>query len=397
VSLLLLTLLNLFNYLDRYVIAGLLPRIETEFGISHTQAGILGSLFIGVYMVASPLGGYLGDRLPRRWVVAGAGLLWSFATLGSGLSQSFMALLVARALIGLGEAGYGTVAPSLLCDLYPRERRTRALSIFYVAMPLGAALGYGLGGAFSQSGDWRRAFFVAGLPGLLLAALALRLPEPSRGQADEVTHSGPLDLKAALRQVTRNARFWINTGGQTLMTFSVGGLSFWMPTFLERERGMASAQAGLGVGAVTALAGILGTLAGGWLGARWSRFRDGGLLLSGVAFALAALPMAGSALFLSPTLIFTSIFLSLFLVFTSTGPINSALMESVPPSVRGFAMGLSILVLHLLGDAISPPLIGRIAEKASFSAAVLANAVPLGLAGVLLIVGQRAVARIGNS
>ena len=389
-SLLLLTLLNLFNYLDRYVIAGVLPRIEAEFGVSHAQAGLLGSLFIGIYMVASPLGGYLSDRFPRRFVAAGAALLWSLATLGSGLSGSFAALLVARAFIGLGEAGYGTVAPALLCDLYPRERRSTALSIFYVAMPLGAALGYGLGGAFSEGGAWRQAFLIAGIPGLLLAAWALRLPEPPRGAADGLPDLGKVPFGEALRLLRRNGRFWLNTAGQTLMTFSVGGLAFWMPTFLERERGMAASQAGLGVGAVTAAAGIAGTLVGGWLGARWSRrASEAGLLLSGVAFALAAVPMVGSALFRSPALIFGSIFLSLFLVFISTGPINAALMEAVAPSVRGFAMGLSILVLHLLGDALSPPLIGWIAQRASFGAAVLLNAVPLFLGGAVLWVGAR--------
>lgn len=389
-SLFLLTLLNLFNYLDRYVVAGVLPRIEAEFGISHARAGTLASLFIVVYMVASPLGGYLADRFPRRFVAAGAAFAWSLATLGSAFSASFLGLLVARAFIGLGEAGYGTVAPTLLCDLYPPQRRSGVLSIFYVAMPLGAALGYGLGGAMAQAGHWRGAFLAAGVPGLLLAGLALRLPEPSRGAKDGVADAQPPSFRDGLKGLARNGRFWLNTASQTLMTFSVGGLSFWMPTFLEREREMSAAQAGLGVGAVTAAAGIAGTLAGGWLGARLSRrFGESGLLLSGLCFALAAVPMVGAAVLRNPVLIFSSIFLSLFLVFVTTGPINAALMECVTPAARGFAMGLSILLLHLLGDAISPPLIGFIAEQASFGLAVRANALPLFLAGAVLLAGVR--------
>ncbi|HZH02853.1 MAG TPA: MFS transporter [Myxococcaceae bacterium] len=390
-ALTLLTLINLFNYLDRYVVAGVLPRIEAEFGLGHAQAGALGTVFMAVYMLASPLGGYLGDRLPRRWVVAVSVFLWSVATLASGWAGGFTALLLARALIGVGEAGYGTVAPALLSDLYPAGRRTMVLSVFYAAMPVGAAAGYAVGGFFSQAGFWRGAFFSAGAPGLLLAALALALPEPGRGANEGAPAAAPaLALRVGLRELRRNTAFWVNTAGQTLMTFSIGGLAFWMPTFLERERGLPADKAGFIFGAITAAAGITGTLTGGWLGAKADRRSNlAGLRLSGGAFLAAAPFMVTAGLFRQPTFIFASVFIAQFLVFVSSGPLNAALMTAVSPRLRAFAMGLSILVLHLLGDAISPPLIGTLAQATSFSAAIQANAVPLACGGLVLLLIMR--------
>ena len=148
-----LTFINLLNYLDRYIVAGVLPRIEESLHIEHAQAGLLQSVFIVVYMLVAPVGGYVGDRYPRRWVLAASILIWSFATLGAGLVSTFAALLVTRAIVGVGEAGYGTVSPGLIADFFPITERTRALSVFYVAIPVGSALGYVLGGWIGNT--WR--------------------------------------------------------------------------------------------------------------------------------------------------------------------------------------------------------------------------------------------------
>ena len=132
-----LTFINLLNYLDRYLVAGVLPRIEDSLHIDHAQAGTLQSVFIVVYMLVAPLGGYVGDRYPRRWVLAVSILIWSFATVGAGLAGTYLTLLASRAIVGVGEAGYGTVSPGLIADYYPLQERTRALSVFYVAIPVG--------------------------------------------------------------------------------------------------------------------------------------------------------------------------------------------------------------------------------------------------------------------
>jgi len=278
-----LSLINFVNYLDRYIVAGVVPLIEAELRIDHGQAGLLLSIFMVVYMLASPIGGYLGDRIPRRFLVAAGVFIWSLATVGSGLARTFGALLLARAIVGIGEAGYGTVAPAVISDLFPRSMRTRMLAFFYVALPVGAAAGYAIGGWVGKNYSWHTAFFVGGGPGLALALLALLMPEPRRGATEDFESAAKIPFKEGLGQLIRNKMFWIVTSGLTLMTFSIGGLANWMPTFLNLERGMSLDHAGVVFGAITAVAGMLGTFAGGVLGDLADRRHpNGGIWVSGL-------------------------------------------------------------------------------------------------------------------
>jgi MFS family permease len=392
------SLINLVNYLDRYIVAGVLPRIESEFGIDHAQAGLLGTVFIAVYMVASPIGGYFGDRMARRYLVAASVFLWSLATLASGLAGTFGMLLMARALIGVGEAGYATVAPAIISDLFTKERRTFVLSWFYVALPVGAAAGYGLGGYFAANHSWQDAFFAGGIPGLMLAGVALFMPEPERGASESTARATKIPFREGLGVLARKSEFWFNTAGQTLMTFSIGGLAYWMPSFLERERGLPADFTGFAFGAVTAVAGLSGTIAGGLLGDRAERRQPGGLLrISGWGMALAAPFMVVSAKVGMPVLIFGAIFVAQFLVFFNTGPLNAAMVNCVEPGFRAFAMGFNVLLIHLLGDAISPPLIGWIAEHSSLEKAIILNAIPVLVGGVVLLWGGRVPKRAAVS
>jgi MFS family permease len=387
-----LTFINLMNYLDRYLVAGVLPRIQADLNVSDTQAGIIGSLFIIVYMIASPLGGWLGDNFPRRYLVGGSVLLWSIATVGSGLAKSYPQLLAARSVIGIGEAGYATVAPAIIADLFAREKRVSMLSIFYLAIPVGSALGYALGGYIGEHHSWNAAFFVGGAPGILLGVAALFMPEPERGASEDgpVAKVPVLEGIAALRT---NALFWFNTAGLTLMTFSIGGLAFWMPKYLIQSRGMADGEAGFWFGACTAVAGIIGTLAGGWLGDRADRWRpNGSMWVSGGGLLLAAPFMLLATLAPSAVSIFAAIFAAQFFVFLNQGPINSALVNAVSPGFRAFAMGLNVLIIHLLGDASSPTVIGWLSEQSSLRTAIQVNAVPVVLGGMVLVAGARKLA-----
>src|SRR5258707_12424992 len=232
-----LSLINFFNYLDRYILAGVIPLVERDLGIDHDEGGLLGSVFMVVYMIASPFGGYLGDRMPRRWLVAGGVFVWSLATIGSGLASTFAMLLIARAIIGIGEAGYGTVAPALISDLFPKGLRTRMLSFFYLALPVGAAAGFAIGGWVGATYSWHSPFFIGGAPRLALAGLALLLPEPARGATDGSSAGQKVPFRGRLNQLWRNATFWIVTVGLPLMTFAIGGLANWFPTFLNPRRG----------------------------------------------------------------------------------------------------------------------------------------------------------------
>jgi len=385
-----LTSINLVNYLDRYLVAALLPLILKDFGLSYKEGGALATLFIVVYMVAAPLGGYLGDRMPRKVLIAGSVFIWSLATIGSGLAPSFGWLLVARAAVGIGEAGYGTITPGLISDFYPRERRTRMLSIFYTAMPVGAALGFAIGGWVGAAHGWHVAFFVGGVPGLVLSVLSLFIHEPVRG----ATETGPVEEKVpfavGLRALGKNGIFWASTLGLTLMTFSVGGLAYWMPTFLEVERHFAPQMATAAFGGVTLLAGLFGTLAGGWLGERAERKSNtGGLWVSGVGLALSAPLVFLTARAMHAPVIFTVVFAAQFLIFMNTGPLNAAICNCVPPHFRSFAMGVSTVILHLLGDAPSPYLIGVIGDRFSLGTAIEVNALPLLLSGAVLLIGAR--------
>ena len=390
-ALLILSLINLVNYLDRYIVTVALPDIMRDFQLTKTQAGLLGSLFMVVFMIASPVSGFLGDRVPRRYLVAAGVLLWSLATGASGLASSFTALLVARACVGIGEAGYGAVAPSIISDLFPREQRTRVLSLFYIAIPVGAAAGYGLGGWLTAAYSWHMAFFVGGVPGLVLGAMAFFMHEPERGAMDGPEAQKKLPFLVGLRGLARNSAFWWTTTGYTLMTFAIGGLAYWLPSFLVSERGMAGDRAGFLSGAVTAVAGLTGTVAGGLLGDRMDRrMPGGGLRLSGVGLLLGAPLMFLSVVVKGIGPMFAIIFLAQFLLFLNSGPINAAIVNGVPPAFRAFAMGLNVLFIHMLGDAISPTAIGVLAEASSLGLAIQVNAIPVLLGGLaLLVAGKR--------
>jgi MFS transporter, Spinster family, sphingosine-1-phosphate transporter len=389
-ALAILSLINFFNYLDRYILAGVIPLLEKDLGIDHAEAGLLGSVFMVVYMIASPFGGYLGDRMPRRLLVAGGVFVWSLATIGSGLASTFALLLIARAIIGIGEAGYGTVAPALISDLFPKDLRTRMLSFFYLALPVGAAAGFAIGGWVGATYSWHSAFFIGGAPGLALAGLALLLPEPARGATDESSAAQKVPFRVGLHQLWRNATFWIVTVGLTLMTFAIGGLANWMPTFLNLERGMALGTAGPAFGAITAVAGFLGTLVGGLLGDWADRRRaHGGIWISGLSLALAAPLMIAIANVREASAIFTLTFVALFLIFINTGPLNAAIVNAVAPTFRAFAMGLSVLILHLFGDALSPTAIGAVGQRFSLATAIALNALPVLIAGLVLLIGTK--------
>jgi MFS family permease len=389
-TLLILSLINLVNYLDRFILSAVLPHIQRDFQLTNTQAGTLATMFMVVFMLASPVSGILGDRMPRRYLVAAGVLLWSLATGATGLTTSFLMLMVARACVGIGEAGYGAVAPSIISDLFPRQQRTRVLSFFYIAIPVGAAAGYGLGGWLSEAYSWRTAFFVGGMPGLVLGAMAFFMHEPQRGAMDGPEAPTKLPFLVGLRGLANNKAFWWTTGGYTLMTFTIGGLGHWLPTFLVGERGMTMGQAGLASGAVTATAGLLGTLAGGLLGDKLDRrMEGGGLRMSGVGLLIAAPLMYLAVQLHSLVPMFAAIFLAQFFIFLNSGPINAAIVNCVPPAFRAFAMGLNVLFIHMLGDAISPPAIGKVADLSNLGLAIELNALPVLLGGMALLVAGK--------
>lgn len=381
--LILATLLNFVNYIDRFILSAVLPRIKSDLLLNDFQLGMLANAFLVAYFVTSPLFGRLGDRRSRPRLIAAGVALWSVATAAAGLSRTFMHLVAARAGVGVGEAAYATISPALLADIVPAERRGRAFAMFYVAIPVGAAIGFLLGGALERAFGWRAAFVVVGLPGLALAMLAARMPDPRT--ANRVRTSGGTETVAVtLRTLARNRRYAGTVLGYAAYTFAIGGLAVWMPTFLERVRGLELATADFLVGAVTVVAGLGGTFVGGYLGDRLTaRVREGHLWLSGVSTLAAVVPAWLALTSSRPAAYQASFFVAEFLLFLSTGPINVVIVSAVPEGMRAMAMAVSIFVIHALGDAISPPMIGLLADARGLAQAVLTVPVAIAVSGAI--------------
>ena len=376
-----LTLINLFNYLDRWIVAALAESMKhSELRLSDTQLGSLMTGFIIVYMIAAPLFGSLGDARSRTRLLGLGVAIWSVATALAGLAKGYASLFAARAAVGVGEAAYGTISPALLADYFPRERRGRVFAVFFAAIPIGSALGYIVGGLVDHYFGWRQAFFVAGVPGLVLAVLALRLYDPPRGAQDpadrpaSASHAVSLGnaARAAYAALIRNRPYVFTVLGYAAYTFAIGALAFWTPAFLERTRGIPKARATVQFGAIVVVTGFIGTYAGGWIGDYYLRVsRQAYLWVSGVVTLVAA-PLTLVALAASrPAVYWTAIVVAELCLFASTGPINSAIVNVVSPHMRATAVALSIFTIHLLGDVPSPSLVGLLSDARSLGEAVL--------------------------
>lgn len=394
-ALAILTGLNFLNYVDRFVPAAVMPSIIAALRLTDTQAGSLSTLFILSYSIISPFAGFIGDRRPRFRLAAVGVLVWSAATFGSGLAPTYLALVVARALTGVGEASYTVVTPSLVSDFYPAARRGRALAIFYAAIPVGSALGYVLGGAINARFGWRWAFFMAGLPGMALALVLLFLRDPQRGALDAAASGAPAaPARPSLRVLAAYPSFVFNTASQVIYTFVVGGLATWMPTYFVRVRHLPLKSADLTFGGVLALAGLVGTLIGGRLGDRLAQRRPAGhFLLSGVSL-VASLPFAVTGVLAeSPAIFWPAMFVALTLLFLNTGPLNAAMANVLPAHLRGWGFAINTMAIHLLGDAASPSVIGFASDKMGLATPVLVTAALPILAGLVLLAGRPALAR----
>jgi MFS transporter, Spinster family, sphingosine-1-phosphate transporter len=385
-----LTFINLFNYLDRSIVAALVESIKkSELHLSDTQLGFVASGFIVVYTLTSPIFGTLGDRRARPPLIALGVAIWSVATGLAGFARGFTSLFIARSTVGVGEAAYGTIAPALLSDHFPIERRGRVLAVFFSAIPIGSAAGYILGGVVDRALGWRAAFWIAGAPGVLLSILVLKVFDPPRGAQDGEQPAGvrartSLHWYDAYLDLFHNSPYILTVLGYGAYTFALGALAFWMPAFLERSRGMPRTQATILFGAIAVVTGFTGTFAGGWLGDfLLPRTKNAYLWVSGIATLLAA-PIAYVALSNANRAVYLpAIVIAEVLIFMCTGPVNSAIVNAVAPGERATALGLSVLVMHLTGDIPSPPLIGALSDASSLERAFLVVPVAVVIAGCI--------------
>jgi len=387
-ALFLLTCLNLFNFIDRYVLPGVQPLVQKEFGVNDAQIGLLTTAFFFTYMIAAPLTGWLGDRYPRRPLIVAGALIWSAATLLTATVHSYHTLLIRHAAVGIGEATFSIFAPALLADFYPEIDRNRVLSIFYITIPVGAALGYLMGGVLGQRYGWRMPFFVAALPGVLIAAAFwFFVKEPARGAADELK---PTLDRTTVSGLVRNPAFWTATLGMAMWTFSVGGISTFLPTFFVRFGGYSVAKAGITTGAITAIDGLIGTVLGGWLGHLWLRKNHRALYLICAWSMLVAIPACAAAIFGPRSLLVPGVFVAELLLFLGNGPLNACIVNSVAAPIRSTAIAINLFVIHSLGDAFSPRLIGRVSDAtSSLRIGLGVTLVSLAIATIILFTGSR--------
>jgi len=390
----LLLALNLLNYIDRYILSGEIGPIQHDFHATDQQMGALGTAFFFVYMFAAPATGWLGDRFRRKPLIIIGATLWSLATLGALWVHSYFTLFLRQALVGIGEATFVIFAPAVLADFYPERDRNRILSIFYVAIPVGAALGYLAGGEIGSRWGWRAPFFVCAIPGFVVAALyALFGREPERGAED---HIHPTLSRATFRGLFRNPAFLTSTFGMAMLTFAMGGIAWWMPEFLRRG-GMSISTASLTVSATTVIDGIAGTLIGGWIAQIWLRSNHRALyLLSAWSVAL-TLP-CGALLFFGPhAWAVPSLFAAEFFLFLNTGPLNTAIVNSVDGAVRATAISINLFCIHMFGDTFSPQIIGAISDRSNLSIGLGATLVSLLLSCAILSFGARFAPPLGET
>jgi len=400
--------INLFNYIDRYILAAVEPEIRNSFfrpddPEAMAKTGALATAFLVSYMVTAPVFGWLADRVSRWWLVGLSVGVWSLASAGSGLAATFSILLITRLFVGIGEAGYGPSAPTIISDHFPIAVRGRMMAFFYMAIPVGSALGYAFGGVISAHfGSWRVPFYLVAPPGLALGALCLFMREPRKVGANG---SQPRKTRVRLAdylRLFRNRSYLLNTLAMTAMTFAIGGLSFWIPSYIFEYRHQPDlARINLIFGGITVVAGFLATLLGGIVGDRLTkRFPGAYFLVSGVGM-LCAFPFTVAFLYAPFPLAWGFVFLAVFCLFFNIGPSNTALANVSHPSVRAMAFALNIFVIHAAGDALSPPLIGWIAGRWQMNVAFLLVASVMLIAGVIWLAGVKFLgpdtARVANS
>jgi MFS transporter, Spinster family, sphingosine-1-phosphate transporter len=417
IALALLLVINLLNYIDRQLLAAVEPPLSAEFGLNESQAGLLASAFLYAYMVGAPILGRLAERT-SRWLIVGASvLIWSLASGWTGYAYSYGVLLLTRVLVGFGEAGYGPAAPALIADYFPVERRGKVMALFYLAIPVGSALGYVIGGKVNELWGWRHAFHLAVIPGLILAVVCFmrKDPRPVRVQ------TGPQrSIFQDAKTLLKIPSYALNTAAMTAMTFAIGGISFWIPKYmLQRQAAQQGLAASLAIdslhgapsaatvaklnsllsdvnftfGVIVVIAGILSTFMGGWLAdklrPRWS---GAYFAISGVAIAL-AFPCTLLMTSLPFPYAWYAVFGAVFFLFFNTGPANTALANVTSSRMRATAFAVNIFFIHALGDAISPPLVGWVKNETSWETAFTLVSLMMVLASALWLMAAKHLGR----
>jgi MFS family permease len=391
-ALLLLTSLNLLNYADRNVLFAVQPLVQDEFHLTNVQVGYLTSAFLLFYMIAAPFVGPLADRYSRKLIIVLGALFWSGLTLLTAVTHTYTELLIRHTLVGVGEATFVTIAPTFVADLFSEDKRGRILGVFYLALPVGSAAGYLLGGNLAPHHGWRFPFYIAAAPGFLLAIAVMFLKEPERGQFDTLKETPE---RGTILGLVRNPAFLTATLGMAAMTYSLGGIQVWMPKFLYSERHYSLEAANFMFGIIIVVDGILAALAGGWLGDYLLPRMKSSYYFVSAASMLLGVPAMIVALFVKGPIMIPAIGVAAFFLLLNTSPLNAAVINSVGAHIRATALAVNIFTIHILGDVPSPTMMGWVADKRSLQMAFVLPVIAMVFSSAILFYGMKFAPAVG--
>jgi MFS family permease len=386
VALVLLTAMNFVNYLDRYILPSVQEQVKGEFHLTDDQIGSLTLWFFVAYVLSSPLTGWLGDKFPRKPMIVISALAIAAMNFFTASVHSYMSLNFRHAALGVGEASFGIFAPALLADFFSEEQRNKVLTIFNMALPFGAACSYEGGAWVGAHYGWRMSFVLSAVPGAVIGLLIwMMMKEPKRTGTVAKADIG----KNTVLSLLKNKAYLSSILGYAAVTFSLGGISWWMPSFLHREAGYSMEAAGSVMGPIIVVAGLGGTVAGGWLAQLWLKRTSKALYYVPALSALLAVPPAMLCFFGPSHLLVPSLYVAVFLIFLGTGPVNAATLNAVPSNLRATAMAGQLFAIHVFGDAFSPKLIGMVSDRWNLRYGLGLTLITFVIAGVIFFVGAR--------
>jgi MFS family permease len=395
VALVLLTAMNFVNYIDRYILPAVQEQVKGEFHITDSQIGSLTFWFMVAYMATSPVTGWLGDRFPRKWMIVVCGLLISACNFFTADVNSYASLNFRHAALGIGEAAFGIFAPAMLADYFAEDRRNGVLTVFNVAIPVGAAIGVLGGGLVGHHYGWRHAFVVSAIPGAVIALLIaffLKEPERTKSAKDAVKVD-----KGTIASLATNKAYLCAVFGYAAVTFSLGGISVWMVSFLQRINGFSQEHASAVMGPVIVVAGLGGTVIGGFWAQKWSHKTPKALYYVPAISAALAVPPALLCFFGPRSVTIVGLSLAVFFIFLGTGPVNAATLNAVRPEIRSAAMAGQLLILHLFGDMSSPKIIGIISDHSNLRYGLGATLITMLVGSVIFFIGGRYAPKLAHS
>ncbi|XP_062553552.1 protein spinster isoform X1 [Armigeres subalbatus] len=368
-----LCFVNLINYMDRFTIAGVLKDIQDQFQIGDDEGGLLQTAFVIFYMLFAPLFGYLGDRYSRKWIMALGVLLWSTTTLLGSFMTSYGWFITFRAMVGIGEASYSTIAPTIISDLFVGDMRSAMLALFYFAIPVGSGLGYIVGSETAKFfGSWAYALRVTPLLGLIAVVLIGLIRDPERGQSEGSHHMQATSYREDIKDIVRNPSFMLSTAGFTCVAFVAGALAWWGPKFIylglvsqPGNENITLNDVSFNFGAITMATGIIGVPLGSYLSRRYNRkYPRADAYICAIGLILSAPLLAGAMLTVNvnTTLAYVLVFFAELTLNLNWAIVADILLYVVVPTRRSTAEAFQILISHAFGDAGSPYFVGLISE-----------------------------------